>query len=131
MGKSALGHQVEDVRAPVLDGHILDLGAGQGDQLDDSTMQGRRLEFGRRATFHVHDFAPFVRNDESAFELAKVFRIDSEIGLEGMLYLDTRRHVDERATRKDSTIESAEFVVSGWDDPAKPLPEDFRVLVQS
>ena len=48
-----------------------------------------------------------------------------------MLYLDTRRHVDERTAGKDRAIESAEFVVSGRNDLAKPLPEDFRVLVQS
>ena len=93
--KTALGYQVKDVRTPILDGDILDLCAGQGDEFDDCAMQGRGLELWRCAAFHVHDLAAFVGNDERALELAEALRVDAEVGLERMLHFYAGGHVNE------------------------------------
>ena len=57
---AALGHEIEDVRRPVLDGDVLDLGAFQRDQLDDRAVQRRGVELRRRAAFHVGQLRAFI-----------------------------------------------------------------------
>ena len=128
---AALGDEIEDVRTPVLDGDVLDLGALQGDEFDHGAVQRRRLEFRRRAAFHVHHLAAFIGDDERALELAEVFRVDSEIGLKRVLHLHARRHVDKRAAGEDGAVQRAELVVTGRDDLAKPLSEDLGMLVKA
>src|SRR5690606_2077062 len=70
--ETALGDEVVNVAAPVLDGDILDLRAFQGDQLDHRRVKGRGFELRGGATFHVHHLGAFVGDDEGAFELAEV-----------------------------------------------------------
>ena len=79
VGEAALGHQIIDVRTPILDGDVLDFCAGHGDKFDDGAVQGRSLKLWRCATFHIHDLAAFVGDDERALELAKVLRVYAEV----------------------------------------------------
>ncbi len=85
----------------------------------------------RGAAFHVHHLAAFVGDDERALELAEVLRVDAEVGLERVLHLHARRHVDERAAAEDGAVQRAEFVVARRDDFAEPLPENLRVLASA
>jgi len=66
---------------PVLDGDVLDLGALEGDELDDRGVQGGGLELGGGAAFDVMHIGTLVSNDERALELTHVFRINTEICL--------------------------------------------------
>ena len=51
--EAALGHEVEDVRRPVLHGDVLNLGALKRDQFDDRAVQRGGVELRRGAAFHV------------------------------------------------------------------------------
>src|SRR5205085_11652949 len=108
-----------------------DLGAFERDQLNHRTVQGGGLEFRRGAAFHVSDFAAFIGNDESALELAKVFGVDPEIGLERMFHFHSWRDINERAAAEHGRVKSAEFVVRDRDYFAEPFPENFRMLFQT
>ena len=103
----------------------------QRDEFDDGAVQRRGLELRRGAALHVHDLGAFVGDDERALELAEVFRVDAEVGLQRVLHLHARRHVDERAAGEDGAVERGELVVAGRDDLAEPLSEDLRVLAQA
>ena len=130
VGEAALGDQVEDIRAPVLDGDVLDLGPLHGDQLHDCAVERGGLELRRRATLHVHDLCPLVRDDQGALELTEVLRVDAEVGLKRVLHLHSRRDVDKAAAAEDGGIQRGELVVAARDDLAEPLLEDLRVLLE-
>ena len=53
MREAALGHEIEDVRGPVLDSDVLEFRAFKRDQLDDRAVQRGSVELRRGATFHV------------------------------------------------------------------------------
>src|ERR1700682_6232583 len=89
------------------------------------------MELWRGAAFHVSQLRAFIADDEGALELAKIFRVDAEVGLERVLYLHTRRHVDERSAAEDGGVQRAKFVVTDRDDFAEPLSENIRVILQT
>ena len=111
---AALGHEIEDVRRPVLHGDVLDLRALHRDQLDHRAVQRGRLEFRRGAAFHVHHLRAFIGDDERALELPEVLRIDAEVGLERVLHLHARRHVDERAAARRPRSSARRICCRRW-----------------
>ena len=62
------------------------------------------------------DLSTFVGDDEGALELAEVFRVDTEIGLERLLELHSFGHVDEAAAGECRAVEGGELVVAGRDN---------------
>ena len=66
-----------------------------------------------------------------AFELAKVFCVDSEVGLQGLLEFDAFGHVDETAAREGCAVERREFIVRTGDDFAEVGAENLRILFQT
>src|SRR4051794_9339071 len=112
MRQSALGHEIENVRAPVLNRDVLKLRAFESDQLHYRAMQRRRIKLRRGAAFHVSQFGTFVADDECALELSKVLGVDAEVGLERVLYLHSRWHVNERSAAEDGGVQRTEFVVA-------------------
>ena len=129
-GEAALGDEVEDVGRPVLDGDVLDLGALEGDELDHGGVEGGGGELGGGAALHVGDLGALVGDDEGALELAEVFRVDAEVGLEGHGDLHALGDVDEGAAGEDGAVEGGELVVAGGDDLAEPLAENLRMLAE-
>ena len=93
--EAALGHEIEDVRRPVLDGDVLELRAFKRDQLDDRAVQGGGVELRRGAAFHVSQLRTFIANDEGALELTEVLGVDAEVSLERMFHLHSGRDVNE------------------------------------
>ena len=130
MSESALGDEIENVRGPVLNSDVLDFRTLESHEFNHGAVECGCLKLRRGAAFHIHDLAAFVGNDERAFKLAKVFGIDAEVGLQWMLHLHSWRDVDERTTRKNSAVQSREFVVTGRDDFAEPLAEDLRMFLE-
>ena len=57
---AALGHEIEDVGRPVLDGDVLNLRAFQRDQFDDGAVQRGGVELRRGAALHVGHLRAFV-----------------------------------------------------------------------
>ena len=94
-------------------------------------MQCGGVEFRRRATFHVSHLGAFVGDDEGALELAEIFRVDPEVGLERMFHFHAGRHVDEGAAAEDGAVERAKFVVANRNNLAEPFPENFGMIFQS
>ena len=131
MGDAAFGDEIEHVVGPILDGDVLDLGALHGHQFHDRTVEGAGGELRRGAAFHVHHFRAFIHDDEGALELAKVFGVDAEVGLQRVFHLHALRHVDEGPAGKDCAVEGGELVVAGGDDFAEPRTENLRVFLQA
>jgi len=131
LGQTAFRHQVENIRRPVLDGDVLDLGAFERDQFDDCAVQRRGIKLWRCATFHVGHFRTFIGDDERTLELAKIFGVDAEISLERMFHFHPRRDVNERAAAEHSGIQGAEFIVADWDDLAEPFPENLGMILEA
>jgi hypothetical protein len=84
----------------------------------------------RRAALDVVHVGVFVDDDQRPLELAHVLGVDPEVGLEGHLDLDARRHVDERAARPDGRVQGRELVVVLRDDRPEVLADEVLVLAQ-
>ena len=124
----ALGHEVVDVRRPVLDRRVGDACARADDDLDDGRVQRVARVHGRRAALDVVHLRALVGDDQRALELPGVLTVDAEVGLQRHLALDARRHVDERATRPHRGVERRELVVARRDDRAEVALDDIGVL---
>src|SRR5207237_2331043 len=109
-------------------GDVLELRALERDELDDRAVQGGGVEFRRGAAFHVSQLGTFVANYKRALELAKVLRVDAEVGLQRMFHFHAWRHVDERAAAENRGVQCRKFVVPGRNYLSKPAPENFRML---
>ena len=131
VGDASFGDQIEDVAAPVLHGHVLEFSSFHGDQFDHCAVQGAGLEFRSCTSFHVHDFCSFIDDDQGAFELAEVFRINAEVRLERVFHLHAFGDVNEAAPGKGGAVESGKFVVTGGDDFSEPRAENLLVFFES
>ena len=87
LAQSAFGDEIIDAALafvvagiPVLHGAVLDLGIIKRDQLYHRGMQLILIAHRRGAAFEIADIAALVGDDQRAFELASIFRIDAEIG---------------------------------------------------
>ena len=94
-------------------------------------MEGGGFKLGGRAPFHVHELRPFIRNDEGAFKLPEVFRIDAEVRLERVLEFHALGYVNEGTAGKYRAVQGGEFVVSRGDDFAEPGAEDVFMVFQA
>jgi len=130
VGDRPLGHEIEHVVGPVLDGRVTAPPAGLDDDLHDGGMEGVGGVDRRRATLDVVHVGVFVDDDQGPLELAHVLGVDPEVGLERLLDPHARRHVDERSARPHGGVEGSELVVVGRDDGAEVLTDEIGVLPQ-
>ena len=126
----AFGDEIKHVVGPVLDGDVLDLRALEGDELDYGGVEGGGGELRGGAALHVGDLGALVGDNEGALELAEVFRVDAEVGLERHGDLHVLGHVDEGAAGEHGAVERGELVVAGGDDLAEPFAEELGVLAE-
>ena len=84
--EAALGHEVINAATsfgiagiPVLDCGILNLGIVESDQFHYCSVQLVFIAHGGGATFQIADVGTFFGDDQGAFELARVGRVDAEI----------------------------------------------------
>ena len=95
VGVGPLGDQVVDVVRPVLDGRVADLGARQGDDLDDRHVERvGRVDRGG-AALDVVDLGALLDDDQGPLELARVLAVDPEVGLQRERDLDALGDVHE------------------------------------
>ena len=126
----ALGDEVVDVGAPVLDRRVADAGALLHDDLDHGAVEaGGRVRRGGAALDVMHA-APLVGDDQRPLELAHVLGVDPEVGLERQLHVNALGNVDERAARPDRGVQRGELVVVRRDDGPEVLAEQVRVLLE-
>ena len=111
-----------------MNGDVLNFGVLERNKLDNRTVKRSCLKFRRCAAFHVGDLRVFVGDDERALELAEVFRVDSEVGLQGLLEFYAFRHVDKAAAGEGGAVKRGEFVIRGWDDLTEVGLEDLGIL---
>ena len=130
VGDGALGDEVVDVVAPVLDGRVANPRALLDDDLDHRAVQAGGAVGGRRAALHVVQAGALVGDDQGPLELAHVLRVDPEVGLQRQLDMDALGHVDEGSAGPDRRVQRRELVVVRRNDGAEVLPEDLRVLLQ-
>ena len=93
-------------------------------------MQLVLVAHGGGAAFQIADVATLFGNDQRAFELAGVFRIDAEIG--GKLHRASNAfwNVHEGSVGEDRGVEAGEIVVALRHDLAQPLFHQVRMLLQ-
>src|SRR4029077_13667594 len=97
----------------------------------DSTVERVvRVGWGRTA-FDVMDVATLVGDDQRPLELAHVFGVNPEVGLERNVDFDTRGHVDEAAARPDGRVQGGELVVARRHERAEILADYVFVLAQA
>ena len=116
VGVGTFGDEVVDVVRPILDRRVTASSAFLDDDLDDRRVQAFRRVDRRGAAFDVVDLGAFLDDDQGALELAHVFGVDAEIGLQGDVDLDAGGYVEERAARPDRRVERGEFIVLDRDD---------------
>src|SRR5438477_615829 len=126
----ALGHEVVDVVAPVLDGRVANVGVLLHHDLDDRAVQRVAREHRRGATLDVVDARAFLGDDQRPLELAHVLAVDTEVRLQRDLDLHSGGHVHERAARPDGGVERGHLVVVRWDHRAEVLLHDVLVLFE-
>ena len=105
-------------------------GAFFDDDFDDGGMEGFAAVSWGGAAFDVMDGCAFVDDDEGAFELAHVFGVDAEVGLEWHVDVDAGWDINEGAAGPNGGVEGGEFVVGGGDDAAEVFFEIFGVFLE-
>ncbi len=112
---AALGDEVVDAAAallvagiPVLHGRVLDAGVRKRHQLHDRRVQLVLVAHRRGAALEVAHVAALVGDDERAFELPRVGRVDAEIRRELHRAAHALRHVHERAVGEHRRVERRE-----------------------
>ncbi len=130
VGDGALGHEVEDVLRPVLDGRVANPRVGLGGDLDHRGMQRVGGVDGGGAALDVVDVRALLGDDQRPLELAHVLGVDPEVGLQRHLDLDAGGHVDEGAARPDGRVQRGELVVVGRDDRRPVLADEVLVLAK-
>ena len=131
VGDGALGHQVVDVGAPVLDRRVAAAGALLDDDLDHRAVQAVARIDRRGAAFHIVHAGAFFDDDQRALELAHVLGVDAEVGLQRDVHMDALGHVDEAAAAPHRAVERGKLVVGRRDDGGEVLAHDVLVLAQA
>ncbi len=124
------GDEVVNVVGPVLDRGVPAASTSFDHDFDHCRMQAFAGIGWSSAAFDVMHAGAFVDDNQRPFELAHVFGVDPEVGLQGEFDVDSRRDVDERPTGPDGRVECRELVVGGWDDGAEVLAEQLGVFSQ-
>src|SRR5438477_5766665 len=126
----ALGHEVVDVVAPVLDRRVADVGVLLHHDLDHRAVERVAGEYRRGAALHVMNARAFLGDDQRALELAHVLAVDAEIGLQRDLDLHSRGDVHERTAGPHRRVERGHLVVVRGDHRAEVLLDDVSVLFE-
>ena len=124
---SALAFGIAGV--PVLHRRILDLGIFERDQFDHCGVELVLVAHRRGAAFEIADVAAFLGNDQRAFELARVLRIDAEIGRQLHRAAHAFGDVNEGAVRKDRAVQRCEEVVMLRHHLAEPLLHQLGIFL--
>ena len=134
--QASLGHQVVDAAltvlvagVPVLDGTVLDFGTVLDDNLDDSGMQLVLVTHGGSATLEIGDIGIVIGNDERTLKLARLCRIDAEIG--GQFHRATHAlgNIDKRAVAEDCRIQGSIEIVGIRHHFAQVLAHQVRIVL--
>ena len=83
-----LGHEVEDVVGPVLNGRVSHPAAPLAEDLDHGRVQRVSGVDRRRAPLDIVHLSALVGDYQGPFELSHVLGVDAEIGLERHVHLD-------------------------------------------
>src|SRR5713226_4425272 len=112
------GHEVVDpafaffvARVPVLHRRVLDLRVVERDQLDHGSVQLVFVADGCSAAFEVTDVGALVGDDQRAFELAGVRRVNAEVGGKFHRAANPLWHIGERPVREYGRVQRCEEVV--------------------
>ena len=83
---------------------------------------------GSGASFEIRDVSAVVTDDERAFELSRIARVDAEIGRQFHRAADAFWDVYERAVGEDGAVERGEEVVTIGHDGAQILADKLWVF---
>ena len=97
----------------VLDGGVAQLCPSLYIELHAARMQVGLVVLGRGAAFDEVQVSPLVHDDQGMLELAGPPGVETEIGLEGYLYLDALGNVDEGTAGPYRPVQGRELVVRG------------------
>src|SRR5439155_8744866 len=106
---------------PVLYRRVLDLSVVERDQLDHSGVQLVYVADGRSAAFEVTDVGALVGDDQRAFELARVRRVNTEVGGKFHRAANPLWHINERPVSEHGRVQRGEEVVAVGHNRAQVL----------
>src|SRR6185503_3434120 len=92
-GLSALGHQIVDVVAPVLDGRVAAAGMVLHNNLNDSAVQAVGGVGGGGAALDIVNVSAFIHNNQGALKLAHALGVDTEVSLQRQVNTHSRWNV--------------------------------------
>ncbi len=116
-------------RIPVLHRRVFDLRVVECDEFDHRSVQLIFVALRRGAALQVTHVGTRIRDDQRAFELAGVLRIDAEVGRQLHRAAHALRDVDERAVAEYGRVERCVEVVAHRHDAAQVLLHEFRVFL--
>ena len=100
----ALGHQIDDVIAPVLYGGIAAACIFMHEDFHDSRMQ-RILGIGRcRTALDIMHICAFIHDNQRTLKLPHPLRVDTEIGLQRFFQLYPFRHIDKASPAPHTAV---------------------------
>src|SRR5699024_1178791 len=126
----ALGDQVVDVVGPALNDGVAAAAALLHNDLNYCGVQGVRLVNRCGTALYVVHVSVLINDDQGALKLTHVFRVNTEVGLQRNVDVDSWWNVDERATGPDSGVQRGEFVVTSRDDGTEVLLEQLWVRLE-
>ena len=123
-----LGGRIVESGGPDLALHLEEKGY---DDLDHARVERVGCVLRCGAALHIMDLGTFLDNNERAFELSQISRVQAEVCLQGQIHFHILRYIDKRSARPDGAIQCGKFVVFDRYDRSKILAEQVRVLLQA
>ena len=132
---AALRHEVVDAALavlvagiPVLNGGVFDLRIVHRHQFHHGGMKLVLVALRRGAAFEIAYIRAFFRNDERAFELARLLLVDTEIGRQLHRAAHALGDVDERPVGEDGGVERRKEIVRHRNDAAEIFLHQIRIV---
>ena len=110
-----LGVEVVHVLRPVLDGRVTHLGIVTDEDLDAARVEVRDAVLRSGAAFDEVELRSVVDDDEGVFELTGARRVQTEVGLQRDLDVDSRRDVDEGTAGPDGAVQGGKGMLTRQD----------------
>ncbi len=126
-----LGHQVENVRRPVLNGRVTHASVLLHEDLDNAGVQRVLVVDRSGAALDVVHVRTLVGDDERALKLTHRRGVDAEVRLQRDRHVDALGDVDEGTTGPGGGVQRGELIVTCGHALAEVLLENLRVLAQA
>ena len=128
ISERSLGHQIENIVGPVLDGRVPAPSVLLHHHLDHGGVKTLGGVHRSRTTLDIMHLCAFIHNDKRSLELPHTLFVDSEVGLKGEIDFDPRWDVDERTARPNRRVQRGKFIVLRGNHRCEVLLDQLGIL---